>query len=172
MDRDLEIKYPKGSIGYKIALAHHLQAKLGEDFLKEIQPYLIELDQKIQATWNEMTSIGVVRECKDCAEKEGSCCGSGIENSYDEILLLINLLLGRTLPQQAYDTNSCYFLGDNGCLLRAREVICVNYLCGRIYENIQKEKLINLQRIAGEELRSLFILENHIKKRLKGLAFG
>jgi hypothetical protein len=160
----------KGSIEYKIALAYQLQTNFGHDLLqdKETRGQLLQLDQNIEATWNEMVSNGVVRECSDCAVKEGSCCGAGMENSYDEVLLLINLLIGRTLPRQAYDTTSCYFLGENGCLLRAREVICVNYLCQRISRSIQKEKLIHLQKIAGDELNSLFMLEQHIKKRLKG----
>ena len=163
------VMHPKG-IDYKIALAHHLQANFGQVLLqdREIRDRLLQLDQNIGATWKEMVSIGVVRECSDCAAKEGSCCGAGMENSYDEILLLINLLLGKILPSQAYDTNSCYFLGENGCLLRAREVICVNYLCQRIWRSIQKEKLIHLQKITGEELRSLFLLEEYIKKRLRG----
>ena len=166
----------KGSIEYKIALAYHLQANFGHDLLqdKETRGQLLQLDQNIEATWNEMVSNGVVRECSDCAVKEGSCCGAGMENSYDEVLLLINLLIGRTLPSQAYDTTSCYLLGENGCLLRAREVICVNYLCQRISRSIQKEKLIHLQKIAGDELNSFFMLEQHIKKKIKrqGLTLG
>jgi len=169
-DKSLKIKHPKGFIDYKIELAYQLQANFGHDLLQdnEIRSQLLHLDQNIEATWKEMASIGVVRECRDCAAKEGSCCGTGMENSYDEVLLLINLLLGRTLPSQAYDTTSCYFLGENGCLLRAREVICVNYLCGRISRNIEKEKLIQLQKIAGNELKTLFLLEEYIKKRLRG----
>jgi hypothetical protein len=172
-DKSSKIKHPKGTIEYKIALAYQLQANFGHDLLQdnEIRSRLLHLDQNIEATWKEMVSIGIVRECRDCAIKEGSCCGSGMENSYDEVLLLINLLLGRTLPSQAYDTTSCYFLGENGCLLRAREVICVNYLCQRISRSIQKEKLIHLQKIAGDELNSLFMLEQHIKKKIKRQGF-
>jgi len=165
--------YLKGSIEYKIALAYHLQEDFGQALLqnKEVRDLLLQLNQNVELTWNEMDSVGIVRECRDCAVKEGSCCGTGMENNYDEVLLLINLLLGRTLPRQAYDSNSCYFLGENGCLLRAREVICVNYLCGRIYRNIQRESLIHLQKTAGKELISLFMLEQHIKKSLKGRSF-
>ena len=200
-------KHHMGSIEHKVAMAYHLQANLGHVLLqdKEIRAQLLHLDANIESTWKEMVSIGVVRECSDCALKDGSCCGAGMENSYDEVLLLINLLLGRALRSQAsveeasryviarsvsdkailedtiaspsarndkkgeaYDTTSCYLLGENGCLLRAREVICVNYLCGRISKNIEKEKLIHLQRIAGNELNSLFLLEQYIKKRLRG----
>jgi len=206
-DKNLEVKHHKGSIEHKVALAYHLHANLGHVLLqdKEIQARLLHLDENIESTWKEMVSIGVVRECSDCALKDGSCCGAGMENSYDEVLLLINLLLGRALCRQAsveetsryviarsvsdkailtdeiastsarndkkgaaHDTTSCYLLGENGCLLRAREVICVNYLCGRLHRNIEKEKLIHLQRIAGNELNSLFMLEEYIKKRLRG----
>jgi hypothetical protein len=201
------IRYHTGSIENRIALAYHLQANFGHLLLQdmEIRAQLIHLDEDIESTWKEMVSIGVVRECSDCALEDGSCCGAGMENRYDAVLLLINLLLGRPLCRQpsgeeapqhviagsvsdkaiskdgtasssarndktceAHDTNSCYLLGENGCLLRAREVICVNYLCARIYRNIEKEKLIHLQRIAGNELNSLFLLEEHIKKKLRG----
>jgi hypothetical protein len=206
-DKNLKVKHHKGSIEYKIALAYHLQANLGHVLLedKEIRARLLHLDENIESTWKEMLSIGVVRECSDCALKDGSCCGAGMENRYGEVLLLINLFLGRTLCSQAsvqeasryviarsvsdkailkdaiaspsarndkkaeaYDATSCYLLGENGCLLRAREVICVNYLCDRIYRNVEKEKLIHLQRTAGNELNSLFQLEEYIKKRLRG----
>ena len=206
-DKDLKVKHHKGSIEHKVALAYHLQANLGDVLLQdeEIGARLLQLDKNIESTWEEMAAIGVVRECSDCALKAGSCCGAGMENSYDEVLLLINLLLGRTLCSQppveeasrhviarsvgdkailkdgiaspsartdkkggAHDTTSCYLLGENGCLLRAREVICVNYLCSRIYRNIEKEKLIHLQRTAGNELNSLFLLEQNIKKKLRG----
>lgn len=163
------LKNTEGTIRYKISLAYQLHDNFGQELIeeKEIIDQLNLLDKNIETTWSEMRSIGVVRECTDCALKEGSCCGAGMENNYDEVLLLINLLLGKSLPKHAYDINSCYFLGDNGCLLRAREVICVNYLCGRIWRNVERERLINLQRIAGNELKTLFILEEHIKKRLK-----
>lgn len=85
---------------------------------------------------------------------------------YDEVLLLINLLLGKTLPEKGYDPDSCYFLSEHGCSLRAREVICVNYLCSNIYKAIELEKIIQLQKVVGEELKTLFILKEGIKKKI------
>jgi hypothetical protein len=207
-DKDSDINHQEGSIEHKVALAYHLYAKLGHIFLQdeEIRTRLLHLDECIETTWKEMVSSGVVRECTDCALSDGgSCCGAGMENKYDEVLLLINLLLGRALCSQpsekekaqyvnarsvgnktilndeiaspsartdekreTSDTPSCYLLGQNGCLLRAREVICVNYLCARLYRNTDKEKLIHLQKTAGNELNSLFLLEQSIKKRLRG----
>jgi hypothetical protein len=134
---------------------------------KKIQNLIAQLDKRVEATWENMASIGVVRECTDCAlNGGGSCCGAGMEEMYDEIILLINLLLGKTFPEQAYDPSLCYFLSERGCTLWAREVICVNYLCQQIYKGIEHEKLIHLQRIAGEELKTLFTLEESIKKKI------
>jgi len=150
-------------------LAYHLNANYAQSLLqdKKIQDLIVQLDKGVEATWGEMASVGVVRECTYCAlNGGGSCCGAGMEKMYDEILLLINLLLGKTFPEQANDPSSCYFLSERGCTLRAREVICVNYLCQRLYKNIEREKLIHLQRITGEELKTLFILEECIKKEI------
>lgn len=153
----------------KISLAYYLRANYGRALLqdKKLQDLIGQLDKRIEATWENMTSIGVVSECIDCAlNGGGSCCGAGMEKMYDEILLLINLLLGKALPEQAHDLGSCYFLSERGCALRAREVICVNYLCRRIYKGIEHERLIQLQKIAGEELETLFILKEGIKKKI------
>lgn len=159
----------------KIALAYHLYRNYVQALLKDKKIYAMinQLCERIEATRSEMELIGIIRECTDCAiNGDGSCCGSGMEKMYDETVLLINLLLGNDLPEQAYELNSCYFLSGRGCTLRARDAICVNYLCGRIYESIGREKLIHLQRTAGEELKTLFVLEETIKKKiikLKGL---
>ncbi|MDH5767926.1 MAG: hypothetical protein OEZ31_03090 [Nitrospirota bacterium] len=160
----------ESSIGYKIALAYDLQSRYGQSLLhdEKIKTLLVQLDKNIGATWKEMEFIGVVKECTDCAlNGGGSCCGAGMEKNYDSILLFINLMLGKILPSEYYDPHSCYFLSGQGCVLRARQVICVNYLCQRISKNIQQDKLIRLQKIAGEELKTLFMLEEYIKKEIR-----
>jgi hypothetical protein len=134
---------------------------------KYFQNLLLKLDQNIETTRNEMVAIGLVRECADCAVNgDGTCCGVRYGYKYDRILLLINLLLGKTLVNKARDPSLCYFLTEQGCALRARHVICVNYICQRIRENIQHEKLVRLQEITGGELNTLFILEEYIKKKI------
>jgi hypothetical protein len=80
---------------------------------------------------------------------------------------LINLLLEESLPAEPQNPNLCYFLTKEGCILRARHVICVNFLCQRLRENIQHDRLVRLQEIAGEEIHSLFILEECIKKKIR-----
>ena len=114
-----------------------------------------------------MLALQVVSECKSCEEEGGSCCGSGIENKYDAVLLLINLLLGCSLENNEPVGNSCYFLGKNGCMLTARHVLCVNYICDKLQKKLNREELLALQTCAGEELDTLFILHESIKKKLR-----
>ncbi len=115
-----------------------------------------------------MLTLGVVAECKKCEEEEGgSCCGAGIEDKYEPVLLLINHLLGPFLPTEAPSKNDCYFLGEKGCLLTARHVLCVNYICEKLQKKLTMEELVGLQNCAGEELDTLFLLHEAIKKKIR-----
>ena len=137
----------------------------------EIKKLLIRLDRNIEATMKEMASSGVVMECADCAvSNEGTCCGRRTGYKCDITLLLINLLLGKALPEHEQDVHLCRFLTKHGCSLRVRPVICVNFVCQRLRKKIPHEKLIRLQEIAGEELDILFVLEECIKKKISSLA--
>ena len=157
------------TIQQKIAQAHK-QLEVCGSWLKEdplIQTLLRKLRTCIENTNRSMFTLGVAAECKNCEEKEGgSCCGAGIENKYDTVLLLINLLLDCSVQNHEPLGNSCYFLGKNGCKLTAREVLCVNYICDKLQKKLTREELLALQTCAGEELDTLFILHEAIKKRL------
>jgi hypothetical protein len=145
---------------------HKVMGELLRD--KEIAELLDELKGAIHASHKEMAEAGVVDECRDCEEREGgSCCGAGLENRYDGSLLLINLLLGVKLPEQGYDPSNCFFLGEQGCLLLARHVICVNYLCKKISDHIDSKKIAALQGKEGVELELLFHLQERIKKKIR-----
>ena len=153
---------------YKITFARYLQRTIGQFLLQEeeFMNLLHRLDQKIEATQKEMSETGVVKECADCAVNgEETCCGESTGHKCDSILLFINLLLGRSLPTKAENNHLCFFLTKHGCILRARPVICVNYICNRLRSNIPHKKLVQLQEIAGEELYTLFLLEEYIKKK-------
>ncbi len=94
------------------------------------------------ASMQAMRALRVVQACKWCEEQEGgSCCGAGIENRYDPLQLLINLLLDVSLPDRQKYPDSCYFLETDGCCLKARHVLCVNYLCKKLQENLSKDEL-------------------------------
>jgi len=160
----------KSDVSHQIVLAYQLYQEFGQTLLQDekLQALLLRLGQQIKAAHKEMLAIGVVKECTDCAVNgDETCCGKRTGYKCDSILLLINLLLGKSLPIRTQDHHFCYFLTKEGCLLRARHVICVNYLCQRLRKNISHERLIRLQVIAGEELNTLFVVEEYIKKKIE-----
>ena len=158
------------AIEKKIEQAHTLFGTCGSSLAEDpsIRSLLRRLRDCIKNTNQSMLTLGVVAECKNCEEKEGgSCCGSGIENKYDVVLLLINLLLGGSLQNHEPLGNSCFFLGKKGCKLTARHVLCVNYICEKLQKKLTREELIALQTSAGEELETLFFLHEAIKKKMR-----
>jgi hypothetical protein len=170
MRKQSESRTTSPTIQEKIEQAHNLFETCG-DSLREnpsIRTLLNKLQECIENTKDSMFKLGVVAECKHCEEQEGgSCCGTGIENKYDVELLLVNLLLEASLRDQQPSQNSCYFLGEKGCKLTARHVLCVNYICQKLQKKLAREQLISLQTCAGEELDTLFILHEAIKKKIR-----
>jgi len=154
------------SIREKIKLAQNLYVNWGEALLEDfhIHRLLARLKKNIEDTNKAVLALGIYEVCKHCEEEEGSCCGAGIENKYDVVILLINIAMGIHLPTQRYQSNSCYFLNKNGCILKARHVLCVNYLCSKIKQTFTLDELIRIQYLAGNELDTLFILHEAIKK--------
>jgi len=123
------------------------------------------LRRDLEATRAVMLRGGVVAACRWCEEEAGgSCCGAGIENRYGSHLLLLNLLLGVTLPDRRARVENCYFLGENGCCLKARHVLCVNYLCRDLRSHLDPEVLRNLEYASGVELEQVFRLHELLKK--------
>jgi hypothetical protein len=159
----------------KIALARDLLDAWGAELREQgpVRDSLERLRACIEASREVMAEIGLVDECRRCEELEGgSCCGSGIENRYTEVLLLINLLLGVPLPEGAGRPKSCFFLGQTGCTLFARHVLCVNYLCASLRERFTPAQLSRLQDASGEELETEFRLYETIKQFLNRRADG
>jgi hypothetical protein len=157
------------SIEEKIGWAEHCYESFSGPLLqdKSIAEDLTKIEDAIQASSRERGAAGVVDICRDCEKiGGGSCCGAGLENKYDAWLLLINLLLEVRFPKKRHDKESCFFLGENGCLLKARHVICVNYLCKKITDRISPHKLKALREREGMELDILFRLNERLKKVL------
>lgn len=118
----------------------------------------------VSLSHTEMHEAGIADICRRC-EKEngGSCCGAGIENRYDQWILIANLLLGVRLQEARWKQDSCLFLGPNGCTLIARHPICVNYLCKDITQQVAKEKIARMREKEGKELELLFFVCERIK---------
>ena len=155
------------SIQDKIKLAQNLYL-LWKDALRKqshINNLLADLERCIRVSRESMLDLRIVEICKRCDEEEGgSCCGAGMENKFDTFLLLVNLLLGVTLPERHLRTESCYLLTDKGCTLKLRLVLCVDFLCDKILNELSVEELLSLQKISGEELVIGFRLYDAIKK--------
>ncbi|MEW6419584.1 MAG: hypothetical protein AB1480_15970 [Nitrospirota bacterium] len=156
-----------------IASAYNLRISYGDLLLQDskLHTLLQRLNKTISATINEMESVGVVKECADCAvHGEGTCCGIRTGYKCDRILILLNLLLDVSPVIQTRHPHLCPFLTEQGCSLRARPVICVNFICQRLRRNITHEGLVRLQEIAGEELDALFNAEEYVKKKIASIS--
>jgi len=157
------------SIQKKIQRARNLHQRHRDELLAcpHVLDLLNALRRNIDATQQALHTLGIIEQCRQCDEEGGgSCCGAGIENKYDVVLLLINLFLGAPLPEERYDPNSCFFAGKHGCILRARHVLCVNYLCSKIEQTLPLDQIITIQRIAGDELDLAFMLHESLKARI------
>ncbi len=117
-----------------------------------------------KASQREALRAGIVSLCTVCDREEGgSCCGAGIELKYDGWILLVNLLLGIELPKRRERAECCFFLGEKGCILAAREVLCINYLCRKVFRNVPSKALASLRKLEGQEIEVLFRLTEHVK---------
>ncbi len=157
-------------IGQKIAWAQGCYQEF-RDLLhhsRTISDLLDRLRKAIRISGEKMIRTGLVSLCRECDRDEGgSCCGAGLENRYDGWILLINLLLKAQLPKERSDPQSCFFLGKTGCVLLARHVICVNYVCKKITDQIGPLQLTALREKEGEELETLFLLHEQVKKAVR-----
>lgn len=154
----------------KIAWAQHCYKEFGDDLLKEkkLVDLLAHLKAAVVASRREMALTGIEEICRRCDREEGgSCCGAGLENRYDGWLLLINLLLGVKLPKTRQQTDSCFLSGKSGCLLMARHVICINYLCKKITNLFEPRTIMKMREKESEEVNTLFVLHERIKTVLR-----
>ncbi len=161
------------TIADRIGTALYLQKMCGQSLMqdREIRTLLAQIDLHIAATQRAMVRTGIVKECCDCAVNgEGTCCGVRTGHKYGSILLLVNLLLGKTLPLESADARLCHFLTKQGCALRARHVICVNFVCQRLKDVLPHKLLCDVQNIAGGEIDTLFVLEECIKRKIGAAA--
>ena len=167
MMRATECLDDRSSIEQKIESAQHLHATWGDKLRRDpsIRDLLVKLEGNIEKSRQAMLSLGIFEACRRCDEEEGgSCCGAGLENKFDSFLLLMNLLVGVSLPQCHSRPDSCYLLAARGCMLKVRLVLCVDFLCPKILDVLTRDELLRLQLISGDELVTGFILYDEIKR--------
>ncbi|HID97892.1 MAG TPA: hypothetical protein EYP57_06870 [Thermodesulfobacteriaceae bacterium] len=169
-----DIKLPIGTdypILEKIRLARLLFEAYGEELQgdRNVSSLIASYRSAIRETWEQMDKSGVIEHCTDCAVRDGgSCCGKGIEDRFDTALILINLLMGSRIPDSREDDAGCWFLGREGCLIVAREVICVNYICKKLYRKISWPDMQVLQAKIMQETDAAFMLDATVKSWLAG----
>jgi hypothetical protein len=118
----------------------------------------------IRKTQEAMKQLRVVETCSACAcEGSGSCCFQGVEEWYDHVLLLMNLVLGRQIPELREVPGGCLFVGSRGCKIIARHSFCVNYLCPTLKDSISTVPMERLLSLSGDELFQAWELEKSIR---------
>jgi hypothetical protein len=134
----------------------------------EIRRLLTCYRNAIEATQARMLQEGVAAMCKHCATKgPGSCCFEGIEDGYDHILLLINLLMGCIPPDNRENPEACFFVGEDGCKLRCRYYFCLHYLCPELQTTLGSEAKQELLKVVGKELQAGWKLEQTLREWLR-----
>lgn len=154
----------------EISEARHLFQRYGNRLLSDpcVSRLLKQYRDAIAKTTRMMREMGMQGECARCAaDGPGSCCFSGIEEGYDQILLLINLLMGCNIPDTREIAGSCTFLGPSGCKLRARYYYCVHFLCPRLHRAMDPLSVKELLRAVGEELHAGWEAEQAVRTSLK-----
>ena len=153
----------------EITRAKALYSSDGENLKRENQ--LAESIRKyklaLSKTYAQMARGGVAEACSICATKEeGGCCFEGVEEWYDTISLLINLLMGAGLPRTREVPGGCLFVGRKGCKLVARHAFCVNYLCPHLLAFMGESERAKLLSISGEELLCGWEMEKSVRRWL------
>ncbi len=145
-----------------------LNSRYGKMLKKEFEDELKKLERAVERTWSFMREIGLPEMCGECAERGECCCRPWVAGLFDEYDLLLNCLLDVELPEKREVEGLCFFVGKNGCRLKVRQVICVDFLCPDVEKKLG-EKALRLREIEGEELELAFVLKEKVKKRIESL---
>jgi hypothetical protein len=121
----------------------------------------------IEQTAAAMQTERIGAACSACARQNPSgCCFAGLESGFNEIMLLLNLLLGCPLPEVRAQGDTCFFVGERGCRLRARYYFCLHYFCPGLEASLGDARMGALQQQVGRELRAGWEAEVAIRRWL------
>jgi len=135
-----------------------------EDCMILLSNYRVAIEKNLDT----MRKSDMDKCCALCSENRmGGCCASGIENWYEHVLLLVNLLMGVDLGKTGEIGGCCMFLGSTGCILVARHSFCVNYMCEDLKNSLSPSSLKTLMTRAGEEISCGIRVEQVINRLLK-----
>jgi hypothetical protein len=121
----------------------------------------------IEQTAAAMQGEGIGAACSVCAQQNPSgCCFSGLESGFNEIMLLLNLLLGCPLPEARALRDTCFFVGEQGCQLLARYYFCLHYFCPALEASLGEARIGALQQRVGRELQAGWVAEDAVRRWL------
>lgn len=167
-DKSSQNRRPPLTLQQKIELAYDIFERQQRSLLASapVSRLVRRLQLDLQTSWQSMVDLNIVKMCSECdaTAPQGSCCSCGIERKYDVSLLIANLILGVSLPEQHERKESCYFLGSRGCKLRARHMLCVDYLCPVVQNELGCNLVAEIQSATAGEVETTFLLCEEIKK--------
>lgn len=164
---------PDGRVGAVLKAADSLYRSQGEQIREDPALFLMieRYRAALTASREMMAGSGMVALCSACArETPGGCCFREVEEEYDPVLLLINRLLGASLPERREVPDNCLFLGEKGCKIPARYYFCVNFLCEKLKSGIRESVMEEIRRTSGEELQEGAALEYALRRWLRLLS--
>jgi len=152
-------------ISQKLALVRKIwqkhQKRLQQD--PKVQELLFQHQKAFQHAQAVMRLTGAEAFCARCGRDGISCCGADMELHCDDALLVANLLCEVELPSQRAFPKGCFFLGEEGCILKVRPLICRNFICPELAAFLGPEKTRILQESLEGEARALFLLGEKIR---------
>jgi len=152
----------------RLELARELAGRRGTDWRAD--PALLEPLQHLRDAAADLArasrGAGIDRICTDCGRRnEDGCCQPRMGDEASGAAYLVEILAFGEPPLPHPDDGSCPFMGDRGCVLELKPVICVNHLCPEIHAEVPGDEIRDLKKATGELLTAQVALEDEIVGR-------
>ncbi|MFN4196836.1 MAG: hypothetical protein ACK4FM_02380 [Caldimicrobium sp.] len=132
-------------------------------FLEQIK----SLKLAILKTNKALEETGSFSFCKNCATKGTICCGEGLEWKLSPEEFFINLCLFKLKEKELYLENptseTCLFLGQQGCSLELVPLFCRNFFCTPLSQHLGLKNLTYIQQSMEEEAILSFNISEYLK---------
>jgi hypothetical protein len=89
-----------------------------------------------------------------------------MEEVYDVIHLLINLLLGSPIHVSKTQSGECWFLGERGCTLAAKAYFCLDYFCPKFDDPLGAQGMGALLEAVRQENSAAWELDRSLRNWL------
>jgi len=161
--------FPEDLLREKVAIANEIFESFGSHFLKhkDFREMLKQYEKAIEISNRRMEEFRSFKECYECTVLEGKgCCKAGLENEATVAIILLNLFLEKSIPQEREVPKRCFFVGPVGCKLFARPPLCREFFCRRLLDNFTQEEYVLITQAIADELTLQGILVRYIRNEL------